>query len=897
MQRWIYSTLKWSLIGIVFLCLFIWAILATPLFSGWRKGVVADLLSEQIGQPFLIEGDARVRLGATTRIHVSGARIPSKGMTDVDLAALELLEWELDLPALMDGQIDIDNLMIDGLHVNLITRTDGTTSWTKSDAQLDIPTQTREETKKSEETHKQRKSPSILSFLADRTVSFTDIALVSRDETSGFVFDFLLASILLEQLQDGQLVSITGAGTLNGEEFTLDGKYPRDEPFTNSLEFGEISIAYDGSLQLGDKGGYTARLDLDTGQIGDVFDVLGLERAFEGVGKLSVDIVSQPGMLAFNNLETSLQLSKGQRILVSGDVANLISREGFDITVDARLHPEGKPPAKAGSLKEFKLTQIDAHIITENDNLAFENLEFQTNAIDHGLKRVGPISIGHIYRSEAKTLGLSELSIQAGPEDAPFIVANGDIGDVFNLRLVDLTGQLNGSADLLLKELSADDVAKFGGVQADFSIADDDGVLSLKHLNARTVDTDIWDLNAALVRARIEDLSGIKLDVSLGVPETDPFLTALGLSPVGIKQLKTGLSLEAKDKIADIGLKFQADDTDLNAEVSMDLSNDVNVIRGAILSHRMRLEDLKEGAKIVVQISERSKSSDDLDDTEDGRPPIQPLVLEKESEIFDLKRILTDTDLDLALAIKEFVGKAGISSMESQLIAKEGQIEFGPLELFYGPGFFNVTAMMDAIDDPERVRIQGATSGWDFGEILNAIDIEIPARGDLSASVDVSGNISSGKAFANSLVGNASVNLRSGAIATSLLELAGLGVFPWLISDELAAGQTQIVCVDAPVSINNGRVRFDSVVAETKSVQLVVKGEVDWIDDVIDVRAEPRRVGKPLSRSAWPFDVTGKLSEPKFKLNIGGSRSRRADGADEMPANRQPCKRDILQLK
>ncbi|MEP5417897.1 MAG: AsmA family protein, partial [Lentilitoribacter sp.] len=141
------------------MCLFIWAILATPLFSGWRKGVVADLLSEQIGQPFLIEGDARVRLGATTRIHVSGARIPSKGMTDVDLAALELLEWELDLPALMDGQIDIDNLMIDGLHVNLITRTDGTTSWTKSDAQLDIPTQTREETKKSEETHKQRKSP------------------------------------------------------------------------------------------------------------------------------------------------------------------------------------------------------------------------------------------------------------------------------------------------------------------------------------------------------------------------------------------------------------------------------------------------------------------------------------------------------------------------------------------------------------------------------------------------------------------------------------------------------------------------------------------------------------------------------------------------------------------
>ncbi len=52
-----------------------------------------------------------------------------------------------------------------------------------------------------------------------------------------------------------------------------------------------------------------------------------------------------------------------------------------------------------------------------------------------------------------------------------------------------------------------------------------------------------------------------------------------------------------------------------------------------------------------------------------------------------------------------------------------------------------------------------------------------------------------------------------------------------------------------------------------------------------------------MARSAWLFVVTGKFSEPKFKLDIGGSRSERADGADEMPSDRKPCVPDLRQLE
>ncbi|MBE1291724.1 MAG: AsmA family protein [Rhodobacteraceae bacterium] len=897
MRRWILRLLTGLIVLTLVLGVLIWAVLATPLFSNWRKDIVADILTEQIGQPFLIDGDVRVVLAGTTKVHVSGASIPSENIADTNLARLDLLEWELDLPALLDRRIDIDNLTIDGLQVNLITKAGGTTSWTKTNTPQ--ASEAAPSAQEDQPAAADPDGPSILSFLADRTVSFTNIGLAKIDEQSGFEFIFALEKILLEQQENGQLASVTGAGTLNGEEFTWDGKFPDSAPFTNQLEFGDISLSYNGAPLPEGARGYTARLELTTGQIGDVFEVLGLARSLEGTGALSVDITSAPQVLTLENLQTTLDLNKGQNVTVTGEVGNLFTRADFDIRMDARLHPDGQPPADATSLKDIKLTEIHAHVLNTGEKLTFEELLIQTNAFDQGLDRVGPISIGQIYRSEQKTLGLRDIALQAGPEDAPYITAKGDIGDVFNLGLVDLTGALKASADLLLKNLPPEEVAKFGRVEAKFIVEDKDGALSLRQLEARTVDTDLWSLNAGLVVASLEDLAGMDLGVEFDVADTAPFLSALGLKPVGVSSLSTKVSLKGAAKEAQIGFDFRADGTDLTSDITFDLSQEINVIRGSILSQRMRLRDLREGGKVLVQLNKRAQAAKaaNAKEEDDGRPPIQPLVLEKKSKVFSLKRILTETDLAITLELAEFVGDAGTSSMSSELIAKEGQIQAGPIELYYGPGFFKVTASMDAIENPDRARIQGRTSGWDFGEILKALEVNIPARGKLSANVDVTGNITSGKAFMNSMVGTASLDMHDGAIATSLLELAGLGIFPWLFSQEFAEGQTEIVCVKAPVKINAGNVAFTRVVAETRSVQMVVRGMVDWVKDAIAIRAEPRRVGQPLARSAWPFEVTGKLSDPQFKLQVGGSRSRRADGADQMPANRKPCTPDIYQLE
>jgi hypothetical protein len=143
--------------------------------------------------------------------------------------------------------------------------------------------------------------------------------------------------------------------------------------------------------------------------------------------------------------------------------------------------------------------------------------------------------------------------------------------------------------------------------------------------------------------------------------------------------------------------------------------------------------------------------------------------------------------------------------------------------------------------------------------------------------------------------GEATVEMKNGRVSSSLIDLAGLGVLPWLFSAEMRRGYTDIVCMRAPLKISQGRVSTNAAVLETRRVQLVGSGSVDFRRDYVSFRADPRPVGQPLARSAWPFQVSGPLSAPTVK--VAERRAWRAAEPLAMTANRVPCVPDVAQLK
>ncbi|MGI9364202.1 MAG: hypothetical protein ACR2O8_03385, partial [Rhizobiaceae bacterium] len=794
------------IVGVVFLLVlaalaFIWLLLAAPLFSEMRRDLVEKVLSEQIKQPLLVQDDVSVTLGLTTNIYVGGVVIPSQTIPDTSLAELNMLELELDVVALSNGRLHFDNLVVDGLQVNFLTAEDGTTSWRKGRPN---PKPSAGETQEAEEGSHQAEASNedvaegsgILEFLSDKNVSFTDIGLTVDDKISGFSFVFDLESLLLDQADDRQRTTVSGQGSVNGQSFGIKGDYPHGAPFTTQANFGELTVRYDGEPIAEDTGGgYRAVMQMDTGEFGDFLDVLGLERVLEGNGQLEAEIISQQ-TLEIKTFSTVVNLEDGQQLRSEGSIKDLYTAQGVDLMFDARLYPEGQTPNPAKTFQDLKFTAFEMHMVGSLASFEFENLLFQTNAFDQGLEVIGPASIERIRRMPDGRLAMLGIKLQAGPVDDPILKAEGEILDILQLQDVTFDGVLNGPAKLLLPDLSEDHVDQFGGIDAEFSLTNTGGPVSLRRLRATSYGTELWDLDIDLSVNELKGLAGLDFNLDMDINDGATFLTALELEPIDIGVLAINADTAKQGDEFKASVAFEAGSSQLAASLGASFPKGATVVRGNVSSERLDFNDLKNLTAALDQLQglvggDQGEPGDDVQplvleqDADDSG--VQPLVLPKEqgkpADLLNVQRLLEEADVEVQIDFKEIIGQQGVTSVSSALAAKEGKVNFGPLQMAYGGGNFSLSAAIDLVDSPEWLSLSGATSGWEFGKVLDELGIGLDAYGQLSGAFNVTGNITSGRTFINSMRGEASLLMSKGYISTSLLELAGLGIFPWLFSE------------------------------------------------------------------------------------------------------------------
>ncbi len=321
----------------------------------------------------------------------------------------------------------------------------------------------------------------------------------------------------------------------------------------------------------------------------------------------------------------------------------------------------------------------------------------------------------------------------------------------------------------------------------------------------------------------------------------------------------------------------------------MDLTGDLDLgsahptLRGSIESDLIRVGQLRKVVAAAIELDKLKSVEKDAaktgaaGDAKENSPfrdvTLQPIVQ---------ALLLSGADLEIDIDLRKIEGEKGTTSLNTKLEMKDEKVQLGPAKFNYDGSHFDVTGSMDLAKNPDLVRFSGEAGGWDFEKILYELHFKKGARGDVTARFDISGHRTSARNFLASMSGNATISMKNGSIDTQLLDLAGLGVLPWLFSKERRHVAT-IVCVRAPLSISNGRISSKDSVIETDQVQIVISGDVDLRNKTLDIAGQPRRIDKPLSRSPWPFTAKGPLSKPKLKVKDGPRRVRRADGASTMP--------------
>ena len=888
-----------SLAGITFIIA--WLLLSSSMLSGPRAGLTEWLLSRETGQTIEINGGVEIDLGLALQVSVRELRVPSGLANDVVLAEVTSLGFDMALVDLIKGQIRLSNLILDGASIVLSVDKDGTASWPAPDKQS-------ETAKVSTTSGKTDVIKTVSGILSDHRIQLSNSGVIYRNARNGFEFDLHLSQLALSRPSASAPIELRGEGSLNGQNLSLTGDFPSDQPFKAGLSFEKIRLDLAGTPDAkGYEVGFKVSLDAAIDDLKQLQDILLLNDVLEGTGQAAAELVYAEGEMFVGDAGADISLIGGQSIVLvrtlgaSGHPGDAI----MDTTI--RLYPENDEPGPTTTRRELKLVKVYMQLANRIDDVPLRKMVIATNGFVIDTAGVGPppITVSGISRSSGGLLRLGGVALRLGPSVSPFVVLQGAISNALELDQVDVRGDLSlPIASLLAPELFQNSDV-LGKIVGGFQLTGNKDRLSLSELNVISDGTDFWQLKVNGSVGDILTLNDIDMELAADVASGADLLSALDLEPIetGALQLAAKLTSQAEDWNALANIVVST--SELDFDVSLDANDPHPIVRGSVTSDVIKVEHIRDITAAALQINRLGdlekaapKAPEEVASVEQLDPELGDTGPFRDVSLLPLGRaiLLSGMDLEIGIDMRKIEGDKGTTSLKSNLTLDSNKAQIGPVKFAYGGGSFNLTGVIDLKENPEVLKVIGSTRGWDFGKIMQAIHFKKSVSGVLSASFDVSGHHRSVQDFLKTAQGGATVSMKKGSIETQLLNIAGLGVLPWLFSKQ-KGDRAPIVCMRAPLQIVNGRIASKQVVVETDMVQIVVYGNVDLGKKTLDIHGQPRRIGKPLSRSPWPFSVSGALSNPKVKLKDGPRKVRRSDGASTMPKHRKPCIPDILQLQ
>nr|WP_245223498.1 AsmA-like C-terminal region-containing protein [Ruegeria sp. HKCCSP346] len=507
-----------------------------------------------------------------------------------------------------------------------------------------------------------------------------------------------------------------------------------------------------------------------------------------------------------------------------------------------------------------------------------------------------PIKFSELSRTPEGALKVGNINLRIGNPADPFIILNGSVDDALQLQGISAEGLVDIPASSLISPelLGPDD--QLGRFSGDFHLNGDINQLSLTNLDGKTSDTDVWNLEVHGTVENVLKFEDLDLAIDVAVPSGADLLQALSLERVETGQARLEINLVSEGTDWNASANVEVADSILQIMADLDDATSDPVLQGSIESDLIMIDQIRTIIQAAAQLRKLGGPNPEEKEPKKEDEGNQGALRDVTLKPIGRSILLSGMDMDVDVDLRHIEGAKGISSLQSEVTLNKNALKAGPLKFEYGGAHFDVSGQIDLSNDTHLLTLTGKAGGWQLDEILHSLNFKKGASGTIYADFSVTGGTDSVKHFANSMSGNATVSMRDGSIETQLLDLAGLGVLPWVFTKEKQK-VAPIVCLRAPISISNGSISTKQTTLETDHVQVVVFGGVNVAGKVLDLNLQPRKIGEPLSKSPWPVTLKGPLAKPKIKVKDGPKRLKRSDGADKMPARRQLCVPDILQLQ
>jgi len=868
----------------------VWIVLESGALSDQRRGLVSDILTDQIGQNVRFTGDIRVRLGLSTKVWIEDVAVQSRGMSKVDVLQIDEVRFELDTWELIQQRIDWDNFILSGANFLFVKETDGRTSWKSSEPTAE------------NDAGGGKTKAGLLELLRDRNVEIADSSITLDFQDSGFFFSFNVEDFAIAQEIEGRLTLVDGNGKLNGQDVSVEGAFPAESEFSANLQVGRTASKISGTPLAGSDGReFDARLTTEFASIGDFQRAIGLKRTSEGQGSMQADLKGFAGGIAIQALEISVENEDGRHLRIEGGIDNLFHLQGTDLAVSVTFQNPVTLFQPGQRAFEVSLEQISAEISGEPERFELKNIAVKTNAINPKLKKIGPMEVGKLFRTEEGEISLSGIRLAAGNAENPYLTVDGEIGDALELKQIALKAHLDIEATELFPFMSFENENALGRVTGDLLVSDKSGALSLDKLTLNTSETDLWNTSVSVAVSDLERLGEVKTDVVLVFRKPATLLGLFGLEtsvtdPISV----TWSTQKAAEAQLDIKASLEFARTGFETEMTAGFRGYKPTLDGDFLGQSVhisdirRLLDLGKSLAGLVEDPYSNRTAKPLVITREAKPLViareaKPLVLGTPKDVFRMDRLLKDAEVHIGIDIGKILGVPALSKVNAVLKIDQGMAHLEPIIVSVVGGTATAAISSNLIDKPSRLTANGQLRGVGLETLMKLANSDLDAQGSISGPFSLSFDIKQMSNRLRSTSGTTRLSLTDGRIATSLLNLAGLGVIPWLFSKELQVGYTEITCAIVPIVLSRGIVSLDNTVIETPSVQVLVNGQINILNETLFIRAIPRPLNRADARSPFPVTISGPLSSPNVSVERGNDSGQgtaaRADESD----NSQRC--------
>lgn len=470
------------------------------------------------------------------------------------------------------------------------------------------------------------------------------------------------------------------------------------------------------------------------------------------------------------------------------------------------------------------------------------------------LPSLGPLSATAEIRDQDGTLGLDELQLSVGGQQAaPVVIAQGRIGELTRGANVDIDVKLNIDGHNLAAFADRRQLEDMAPLSGHLHIADTNGVLGMQTLSlnssheALSVDVngqftdfskpETLSLNVG-VKARDLALIGALFDQEW--PALSPFNLRATLAHDSHRHTHLQANLSAAKKT-------------LDADLQGDFNSTPPLISGKVTARQVGIPDYYQA---VAREREAQKKVG-----KKTKKKTSQTVFSREAIAFEpLKKL----DLDLDVGVVSFdADESGADSAALKISLKSGLLRIHPAVITYAKGVLDLDLLVDARQQPHmRFSAQGKNiDPWQgMTEQPGGSDIDLNADYDVDIQLSASGR--SPHELASSLDGDLFLTMKQGRIRSSALNLLFVDIVGWASNRVRNQKFDKVICGVADFSAKQGVISTNAFFLDLRDIAITGKGDIDLGKETVAYVFLPRKKSR-LVLKAEPVNVKGPLANPK----------------------------------